>query len=184
MAKDAKGRWIKGTHWRDRKPWWDREWLVREYIDKRRSASEIAREGGCGENNILFWLDKHQIPRRSVSEVRAFKRWGAVGPKNPMFGKRGPLSPNFKNGNTPYRQRTYSRAEWKEFMRQVWARDRCCRLCGSKEKCEIHHIDPVRNTPLLIMDIGNVILLCESCHDRLKGRELWWRKRLFKLIGQ
>ena len=70
-SRNTNGTFRKGTHWRPRKPHWEKSWLESEYINKGRSAGDIAAEVGCTENNILFWLIKHDIPRRSISEVRA-----------------------------------------------------------------------------------------------------------------
>ena len=108
-----------GQHWRPRKPHWDRDWLHREYIDNERSSSEIADEVGCKPNNIHFWLKKHGIPRRSVSEARKLKHWGAEGEANPMYGRNGSDHPNWKGGITPERQRVYSSREWADAVRTV-----------------------------------------------------------------
>jgi hypothetical protein len=173
----------KGQHWRTRKPYWDREWLRVEYEDKKKSAAEIAAQFGITENAILFWLAKHKIPTRTMTEVRAVKKWTTPrGAGNPMYGKRGILNKNWKGGLTPLRQRIYAKAEWGEFARQVFARDRCCRLCESKEKMEIHHIDPFSQSPLLVMDIGNVLVLCRKCHKMIQGKERKWKRKLYQLI--
>src|SRR3990167_5716591 len=71
----------KGQHWRKKKEHWDREWLYREYIEKGRSSGEIAAEIGCRNTTIHFWLRKHGIKSRSVTEARALKHWGAEGEK-------------------------------------------------------------------------------------------------------
>lgn len=70
-------------------PFHDRRWLEREYLTNKRSASDIAKECGVTENNILFFLQKHGVSARSMEQIRAQKYWGAIGAKNPMFGKRG-----------------------------------------------------------------------------------------------
>lgn len=176
------GRFKEGQHWRPRQLWWDKAWLENEYVTLKQSASEIAERCGCTENNIGFWLVKHGIPRRTMREVRQVKRWGATGEKNPMFGKIGILSPQWKGGLTPFRQRLYSSLEWKAFAAKVRRRDKTCRLCGSTERLEIHHIEPFSLAPLLVMAIGNVIRLCHKCHVKMRGRERWWRKRLYRLV--
>jgi len=194
--RDKKGRFIKGQsaspatqfktgqHWRPKKPYWEKEWLESEYIDKKRSASEIAEQFGITDNAILFWIDKHGIPTRSTSEVRSIKSWGAVGPANPMYGKTGILNPNWKGGLTPLRQEIYAKSEWRQAARAVRKRDKVCRLCGSNNETEIHHIDPFSQAPLLVMDIGNMILLCGPCHRKMRGKENRWKKKLFRLIGE
>lgn len=39
------------------------------YIDKRKSAKEISEILSCSENKVNYWLKKHSIPKRSVSEA-------------------------------------------------------------------------------------------------------------------
>lgn len=174
----------KGQHWRKRKPFWDYEWLFTEYIVKHRSSEDIGNQFGVGATAILFWLKKHKIAARNTSEVRAIKHWGECGEKNPMYGKRGILNPRWEGGFTPARQNIYAKSEWRQLARAVYARDRKCKMCGSKEKLEVHHIEPFSQCPLLVMDIGNVILLCHKCHNRLRGKEKRWRKKLIKLIQE
>ena len=182
--QDSRGRFRKGAHWRPRKPYWDREWLNEEYTLKQRSAAEIAREFGITENALLFWLHKHQIPRRTLVEAcRVRPQHDVSGEKNPMWGRIGPKNPNWAGGRTPMRQALYSDPRWKGFARRIKWRDRVCRLCGGAERLEIHHIEPFRFAPLLFMDEHNVILLCQICHRGLKNRERYYRRRLFKLIG-
>lgn len=178
----AGGRFVKGHHWRPRQPWWGRDWLQTEYVTKGRSAAEIAREGGCTENNILFWLGKHGIPCRSMSEVRRLKRWGSYGESNPMYGRRGALNPNWKGGLTPARQALYSTPEWKRFERAVVRRDPACRLCGATKALELHHVIPFSEAPLLIMDPGNVIRVCRSFHQSIRGQEWLWAPTLLALL--
>jgi len=79
----------KGEHWRQHKPYWDKEWLESEYTEKQRSANEIANQFGITESAILFWLRKHNIQTRSMTDIRAIKYWGLSGEKNGMYGKTG-----------------------------------------------------------------------------------------------
>lgn len=172
-----------GEHWRQARPWWMRDWLCDQYISKKLSAQEIAAEHGCGENNILFWLKRHGIPARSVSECRRVKKWGPSGEKNPMFGRRGCLSPAWRGGLTPSRQKLYSRSEWQSAARKVRKRDKSCRLCGGGEGLQIHHIYPISQFPLLALDQGNLIRLCKRCHDKMKNKEMRYAKKLLALVG-
>jgi len=171
----------KGQHWRPHQLFRDKDWLYVEYIAKRRSTSDIAKEFNVGNTAIQFWLKKHGIRTRTTAEVRKLKHWGAAGEKNPMFGKRGPLHHNWKGGRTPWRQKLYASYEWRQFAHMIFARDVSCRVCGSKEKRIIHHIHRFCDAPLLVMDPENVILLCTKCHLRLQGKEKYWRKRLLAI---
>lgn len=171
-----------GQHWRPRKPWWDRAWLVNEYVTHKRSAGDIAREYGVTDSAIQFWLRKHGIQARDVSAARAVKHWGVEGESNPMHGKRGILNPNWKGGLTPLRQEIYAKSEWKAFAKAVRKRDKACRLCGGSKDLHIHHIDPFSQAPLLVMDMGNVILLCKVCHQKMQGKERRWKRKLFNIL--
>jgi hypothetical protein len=172
-----------GQHWREPKPWWQREWLEHQYVTLQRSMADIAKANGTGESNICFWIQRHGIRTRSMSEARKVKHWGAGGTTNPMFGKSGWKNPNWRGGLSPLRSRLYARSAWHTVVRKVRSRDKVCRLCGVERGLEIHHIDPFANVPLLALDEGNLILLCSSCHTQLRGKEKRWRKKLFKLIN-
>ena len=80
-------RFKKGEHYRTPKPYWNKEWLFNEYVINQKSSSEIASLFSVTEANIIFWLRKHDIPRRTISEARKVKHWGAVGVNNPMYQK-------------------------------------------------------------------------------------------------
>lgn len=159
-----------GQHWRPRRRHWDREWLAAEYVDKCRSAAEIADEIGCTEPGIRYWLRKHDIPIRSISEARSVKRWVTPsGPANPMYGRRGPASPAFVDGGTPERQRLYARSEWRQTVKAIYARDGyCCQRCGAGHDREhplhAHHIKTWAGNPDLRSDLDNLITLCRPCH--------------------
>jgi predicted restriction endonuclease len=165
---------------------WDRAWLETEYTEKHRSTGDIAAEVHLTDNAVLFWLNKHGIARRSISEARAVKKWGhdLSGEHNPMHGRRGVLNPNWRGGLTPARQAIYSKSEMRQAIQDVYRRDKRCRLCDATEPLEVHHIDPFSQSPLLVMDIGNMIVLCKKCHRKIRGKEQSWKRRLFKLISQ
>jgi hypothetical protein len=175
--RDDKGRFIKGKryspetefkkgeHWRPRKPYWDKEWLRREYEDNFRSANEIAEQFGITEAAILHWLRKHKIPRRDMTEIRTEKHWGLSGEQNGMYGKRGEEVPSWKGGVTPERQAFYSSMEWKKVRKAVYKRDKYrCQRCGTKDKIlHVHHIVTFANRELRA-DVDNLVLLCIDCH--------------------
>jgi hypothetical protein len=163
-------RFKKGEHWRPHKPYWDREWLYNEYIIKGHSSSEIAADFSITNNAICFWLNKHKIPTRSMSEVRAIKYWGQNGNSNPMFGRHGMDSPNWRGGSSQERQVFYSSLEWKKVVKVIRKRDKqICRRCGRGERPwikEFHHIHHLVSFAVekLRADPDNLILLCKDCH--------------------
>jgi 5-methylcytosine-specific restriction protein A len=186
--RDQKGRFVKGEHynqktefkpgehWRPHQAFREKEYLNEEYINKQRSASDIAREFNVGDTAILFWLAKHDIPRRGVSQARAIKHWGAGGEKNPMFGKKGEDSVNWRGGVTPERQRVYSSLEWSNAARIVWERDGGkCTECGREERrphyIHIHHDKPFDTFPEDRCDPANLRLVCSQCHPKFHKRK-------------
>lgn len=164
----------KGQHWRVPKPHWNKEWLYRQYVELGLSSSDVAIGCGCSENNIHYWLHKHGIPRRSISEARDKKHWGLTGEANGMFGKRGGQTPNWKGGLTPSRQLLYASIEWSKTVSVVWKRDKAkCRRCGIRAKespMHIHHVASFRFKALR-SDPSNLVLLCIECHRFVHSRK-------------
>jgi len=174
MRSKKTGRFEKGYTWRKTKPYWDRGWLYVEYIVKGKSAKEIADEQGCHSNNIYFWLLKHNIKTRNVSQARKLKYWGLQGEDNPMWNKRGELNPNWKGGITPERQEFYQSRKWKEVCSLVWKRDKAtCRRCFIKSNegipFHIHHKSSFSNRELRA-DKNNLVLLCKVCHNFIHSK--------------
>jgi hypothetical protein len=158
-----------GQHWREPKPYWDRDWLYNEYVVKQRSASEIAGDFECKENNILHFLHKHQIPIRTMKEIRAIKYWDVSGPENGMYGRTGENNPNWKGGITPERQALYASLEWANAVKAVWARDQAtCRRCKQPHHAHIlfhiHHLISFEAVELRT-ETTNLVLLCKKCHS-------------------
>lgn len=195
--RDGKGRFVKGhsynpdtqfkkgKHWREPKLHWNKEWLLQKYAIEELPASEIARIEGCGENNILYWLNRYKIPCHSVTEVRKIKHWGLAGENNPMYGIRGSLHPNWQGGLTPFRQALYSKTEGKAWFKkvyQLWGRK--CALCLSKNGLEVHHILKFSKYPLLALDPKNGIPLCKPCHNKTKGKEKKYIKKFLALYEE
>ena len=163
-------------------PWWNKDWLRDQYVGCNKSAAAIALEGKVTENAILFWLHKHDIPRRSMSDIRKQQHWGLSGADNPMWNMRGEANPRWLGGITPERQAFYVSPEWKSVCSFVWKRDKAtCRRCGLKHidsadmPFHIHHIQSFAIEELRA-ESNNLVLLCETCHHfihskRNKNRE-------------
>ena len=57
-----------------------------------------------------------------------------------------------------------------------------CRLCGSKENIEAHHIHPLRSHFQKRFEIANGITLCRKCHRIIFGKELLIANKLEEII--
>lgn len=168
--RNEKGQFLRGTHWRDAKPFREKEWLMDHYVGKEMSAGDISRMFGVTDAAILFWLRRHGIPRRSVTQARKVKYWGCSGADNPMWNKRGEMNPRWLGGVTPERQAFYTSDEWKKACSTVWKRDNAtCQRCKIHKSdspdmpFHIHHIVSFSDKELRA-EASNLILLCESCH--------------------
>lgn len=183
QLRDQKGRFIpgvhispatefkKGQHWRSPKPYWNRDWLYNEYTINGKDIKEIAKEYGCDSRTVSYFLRKHNITTRSMSEIRKQKHWGSSGILNPMFGKFGELNPNWNGGHSPERQSLYARSMWKRIRAEVVKRDNYrCRDCGErgnvKDPLQVHHIKPWAKYPVLRFMLSNLLTLHKSCHKR------------------
>lgn len=175
MKRNRKGQFVKGTHWRAPKPYWDKNWLEYQYTTLEKSGKQIADEQGCKQNNIFYFLDKHNIPRRSMEEIRKIKYWGLAGEHNGMHGCCGESNPNWRGGISPERQAFCSSEEWKNVVPIIWERDSAtCQRCGCKKEAEnsfhIHHIISFEVIELRA-DERNLILFCKDCHDWVHSKE-------------
>lgn len=170
VKRNEKGQFLKGMHWREPQSFRDKDWLVEEYVNKQRSTGEISEQFGVTDSAILFWLKKHKISRRNVSQARKIKHWGAFGPDNPMWNKLGELNPNWKGGITPERAAFYVSQEWKNACSFVWKRDKAtCQRCNIHKDdspdmpFHIHHIKSFKHKETRA-DTNNLVLVCEVCH--------------------
>jgi hypothetical protein len=164
------GRFKPGQHWRPHGKHRDKDWLEQQYVALGRSAGEIAQELGFTDSAVIFWLRRHGIPRRSISQARELKHWAVAGAANGMFGRTGATNPNYVDGSSPERQRGYVQAIGRAFLRAVYKRDdyRCVH-CNSPKKqprwLHAHHIAPWAGNEALRFDASNAVTLCQPCHS-------------------
>lgn len=146
-----KKRWNRyaAGHYRPDRPYHDEAWLRQEYVDNRRTATEIGSDFGVSSHVIIRALRRAGIPRRSRSESRRGRR-------------RGPLNHAWKGGVADW---DYS-PDWKAVARAIRRRDQwTCQGCGERRKrwgqaLHVHHIDENK----LNNDPGNLVSLCAACH--------------------
>jgi hypothetical protein len=160
----------KGQHWREPKPYWDKDYLYNEYVVKEKSSQDIAKEHNCLDTNIHYFLKKHKIKIRNTSEARKIKYWGQSGESNPMYNRKGELHPAWQGGITIERRELFSSKEWRKVSKMVRTRDNnTCQRCNKNTNVwtwiifHIHHIVPFCIKELRL-DVGNLVLLCAQCH--------------------
>jgi len=105
------------------------------------------------------------------------------GEANPMFGRKGPLSPTWAGGTSNLPYPFDFNDELKSLIRE---RDNhICQLCGRTKEEEgknlsVHHIDYIKEN----LDPSNLITLCNRCNSKVNhGRSNWQKffKRKLKL---
>ena len=170
------GQFLKGTHWRPHAIFREREYLLREYFQLKRSTGDIAKDNGVTDNAIIFWLKRHGIVRRTTAQARSIKYWGVSGSDNPMFGRTGQANPHYIDGSSPERQSAYANAAGRAWRRAVLKRDEYkCVRCGDNNRkpknLHVHHLNQWAGNPDLRFDIDNGMTLCRACHEWVHSRE-------------
>ena len=51
----------------------DKVYLEEKYIREKCSVAEIAVEFGCSQNKVTYWIQKHGIKKRTISEAQYIK---------------------------------------------------------------------------------------------------------------
>lgn len=162
----------------DRNLW---DWFDQLGIERRKRSDAVA----------LQWKDnderRNEMSQRTKQEFQSGKRdptyivkvaktdWARKrnseskqGEKNHMFGVTGPNNPHWKGGKIPVQE--YGK-EWRTIRKQVKERDGFrCRICGSVENLNTHHIKPFRDNR--VHDMNNLTTLCGSCHNKVHSGKL------------
>lgn len=158
---DCKGKW---QILQREKEGYTKEWLIEEYINKRRSANDIAREVKRDSKRVWEWLKNYNIPIRSrgTDYGQNFKQGHkqGVGRVHKSETKEKIRQARFKDGHVPYlvngihwlkyynrlpasykggitpdRQGFYSSLEWKDCVKEIWKRDNAtCQRCYKNQK--------------------------------------------------
>lgn len=160
-----KNRWnayVTG-HYRPDALFKSREWLHEQYVTLGRTSDEIAAMVGVNGGTILRYLHANGIPLRDHSASRVGRK---AREKNPAW----------KGGITPERQRLYKAGNWRNLVKEIYARDNYhCQRCGSpkthRKGLHAHHIKPWADNVALRFDAANLITLCRKCHTWVHSLE-------------
>jgi hypothetical protein len=154
--KECKGKWqVKQRELLG----FTKEWLIGEYIDKNKSANQIAREINRDPKRVWEWLKNYNIPTRSrghntdqlPKDGSSFKgRTHSEKTKEIIRQARlkdghvpylvngehwlkvyNAKPATYRGGISPERQSFYSSTVWIEAIKEVWKRDNAtCQRCG------------------------------------------------------
>jgi len=145
----------------------------RSWTGKHRSEETKRKISEARKGQISWIKGKHhsEETRKKISEALKGKHYPKVseakkGSKNPMYGRRGDKSTNWKGGVTPQYLQIRHTLEMQLWRQAVLERDNfTCQKCGQcGGKLEAHHINNFAEHPELRTSIENGITLCRKCH--------------------
>ena len=153
----------------------DKEWLTEQYLKLHKTTTQIAHELGCVVSTVYFALVRSEIPKRSRSEARIGIKFSRshienITKANRAKALRGSSHPNWQGGKTNvYEKRVAAlkrSVEYKQWQKAVKGVG-YCRVCGSGQNLEAHHVLPKAKYPQFTFDISNGMCLCKVCHANL-----------------
>lgn len=152
------------------KPYWNRDWLLQEYVIFERSADDIAGQCGVTRSCIESRLRKFDIPIRT-----AITHWPLSDRFSKLFYEAE--SESLEEGRHPIGWEPQTHAEmlasieWREIKHFVYERDNhTCQRCGGKNrKWIVHHILPF-HWHIEVLSPKYLILLCTGCHIWVHSR--------------
>ena len=70
-------------------------------------------------------------------------------------------------------KRFYSDRKWRRLRKMKLAADPMCQKCEEKASVLVHHIDDVKHHPEKKMEWGNLLSLCNDCHESIHRPDRW-----------
>ena len=120
--------------------------------------SEVKKGGGkfCSRTCATTFRNKTDNPawKEEVKNKISQNHADVSGKNNPMYNKRGKLSPSYIDGRNSFKGETYKK------IYQAKGGVMKCKICGSEESLHIHHIDGNHQNN----DFKNLTCLCSFCH--------------------
>lgn len=171
---------IGGMVGRDPKSIWN--WLKDYGIETRPRGSDERQQFGKGKPHSSGWNHTEET-KEKLRQARIADGATCLFLPNGdhvLKGRCGSDHPSWKGGSTPERQYFYASDEWKDACVHVWHRaDAKCERCGLDHrdidrqtfKFHVHHVYSFTTYPEHRSDVDNLMLLCETCHRWVHGRE-------------
>ena len=170
----------------------DKEWLERQYAEKRRDVRDIAEDCGVSYHTIRKWLTRHELTEPSrgrfsqghsswnrgltyeLGSRQLSEEWVAANQKS----RSGAASNFWHGGGSAQRDaigRWTTQVAHKVHSRNRWTCQLCVRRAGG---LHCHHIVPVWADASKAKELDNLTTLCASCHGKVTGNELDYVERL------
>ncbi|MCK9355133.1 MAG: NUMOD3 domain-containing DNA-binding protein [Gallionella sp.] len=140
--------------------------------ETRRKMSEIRKGIKFSSEHIQKLRDSHlgiKMSDQAKNKLSKHFRNAHKGKKNPMYNRRGSLSPKWKGGLTAKHLIVRGSLEYRLWREAVFKRDSyTCIKCGDNRggNLEADHIKPFSLYPELRFAIDNGRTLCHSCHQQ------------------
>ena len=167
----------------------NKNFLIKEYIIKKKSSGEIAREVGCSGANVIYHLHKNNIKRRSHSEATEIA--GKFKKKNLIIKKC--LVCNFSFSSYASQKRKYcSRKCYDENRNRSWEISEDKRRYG---KLSSNYIDGRTDLNTLIRELAKYETwrkkvferdnyTCQECFKRGGNLEAHHKKAFRIILGE
>jgi hypothetical protein len=172
----------KRTAWNKGKRW---SVEVRHKLSESHKGQKLTEEQKKKIGNSIRGR-KHTpeaIERMKVAQGSRSPEWrekiafAKLGSKNPLYGKKGILAPQWKGGITPVNAAIRNSPQMAQWRLSVFERDDfTCQGCGIRGgKLHAHHILAFSRFPEHRFDVSNGLTLCPECHrktDNYAGKAL------------
>jgi hypothetical protein len=163
---------------------------LKQFVDKGRKVfcsppcGQIGKNHSApkGEESKIFGKPRPDMKKRMTGSSNPMY---GIGNKHPMYGRRGPLSPayrekniNWKGGVSPLREKIRRSPEYEEWRKAVFERDHyTCQECGKMGgSLHAHHKKSFADYPELRFDISNGLTLCRECHYKGGVHDMFSKK--------
>lgn len=183
----------------------DKTYLVKQYVELKRSSNTIAKELGVDHSTIVKWLRKFgvDVPKtrtqRKVVSVKCdnchkpLKRYECLVRKTNFCGyecyhswmvgnTRGENCNNWKGGIARISSRDLKTPEWRELKAEILVEYPLCVVCGNTGNLHVHHIKTRKKYPELVFEKTNAITVCRGCHAKISGNEEAWEEYFTRLV--
>ena len=145
------------------KLYWNKDWLLEEYVIFERSLDDIAGQCGVTASSIRNYLDKFDIPVRTKVTHWPLSDWFS-GIINNSTSKEEEGRKHTDGWEPEDRFELNSSVEWQELKAIVSERDKTCQRCNKPaNSSHVHHILPF-HWHIEVLNPKYCILLCSGCH--------------------